>query len=102
MNTAEKVDRTAVWTPSKNVVACDVEGEMVLLDLQSGTYFGLNPVGAEIWSQLGQKKSVSEIQQHLLGKYRVTPERCEAELQNLIGQLSERGLLRSGNDDTTA
>jgi hypothetical protein len=102
MNTADKINETAVWTPSKNVVACDVEGEMVLLDLQSGTYFGLNGVGAEIWNQISQRKSMGEIQRHLLSTYNVAPERCEAELQTLVMQLSERGLLRSGGDDTAA
>lgn len=102
MNTTEKLSEASVWTPGKNVVACDVEGEVVLLDMQSGTYFGLNGVGAEIWSQLTQNKSVGAIQQHLLSRYRVSAERCEAELQALLAQLIERGLLRSGGDDTAA
>jgi hypothetical protein len=102
MNTAEKLNEKTIWSPSKNVVACDVEGEMVLLDLQSGTYFGLNGVGAEIWNQISQRKSMGEIQRHLLSVYQVAPDRCEAELHNLVIQLSDRGLLRSGGDDTAA
>ncbi|MDP9171910.1 MAG: PqqD family protein [Acidobacteriota bacterium] len=102
MNTAEKVNGSSVWIPSKNTVGCEVEGEMVLLDLQSGTYFGLNAVGAEIWNQLTRHKSFDEILRYLLSRYRVSEERCEAELRALLSNLSERGLVRSGNDETAA
>lgn len=102
MNIAEKVNGTTVWTPSKNAVACEVEGEMVLLNLQSGTYFGLNGVGTEIWNQLAQQKTFDEIQQHLLARYRVAPERCEAEVLALLTKLTERGLVRTGSDETSA
>ncbi|VVT02241.1 PqqD family protein [Erythrobacter sp. EC-HK427] len=36
------------------IVAREVGGEMVLLDLEAGTYFGLNAVGARIWAALGE------------------------------------------------
>ena len=99
MNTAEKVNANSVWTASKNTVSCEVEGEMVLLDLQSGTYFGLNAVGAEIWNQITRHKSFAEIQHHLLGQYRVTPEQCEEEVLSLMTKLTEKGLVKSGNDE---
>src|SRR4051794_24893754 len=99
MNTSEKIDGTTVWTASRNVVGCEVEGEMVLLDLQSGTYFGLNHVGAEIWNQIQQKKTLDEIQEVLLSRYRVAPEVCRAEVIALVSNLSERGLVRSGSDE---
>ena len=36
------------------IIAREIGGEMVLLDLEAGTYFGLNPVGARIWAALGE------------------------------------------------
>ena len=102
MNTAERVNGTTVWSPSKNAVGCEVEGEMVLLDLQSGTYFGLNPVGAEIWNQVIQRKSFAEIRQHLLSQYQVTPERCEQEVLALLTKLAEKGLVRNGSDEQSS
>ena len=99
MNTSEKLDGTTVLKSSNNVVGCEVEGEMVLLDLQSGTYFGLNPVGAEIWGQITQGKSLNEIQQYLLSRYDVGAELCQTEVFALVSKLTERGLVRNGNDE---
>ena len=42
------------------VMARTVGAETVILDLASGTYFGLDPVGACIWQLLGEGKALSE------------------------------------------
>ena len=35
---------------SKNVVFCDLEEEIAMLNLNDGVYYGLDPVGARIWN----------------------------------------------------
>ena len=35
---------------SSQVVAREVGNETVLLDLESGTYYGLDPIGARMWN----------------------------------------------------
>ncbi len=94
MKTAERITNSTRVIATDNAVGCDIEGEMVLLDLTSGTYFGLNPVGAEIWNFVREEKSVQDIQQHLMSAYDVTAERCEAEVKALLSQLAEKGLVR--------
>ena len=42
-------------TVSGDVVARDVGGEQVLLDLSSGQYFGLDNVGGRIWELLSER-----------------------------------------------
>lgn len=102
MNTADRIDAATVWTVSDSAVGCEVGGELVLLDLNSGTYFGLNAVGAAIWSELSQGRSFEQLQQHLLERYRVSPERCESEVLAFIDALSQRGLIRSGRNEATS
>lgn len=104
MNTAERsisgpdAIRSTRWIADSNAVGCEIEGEMVLLDLQTGTYFGLNRVGAEIWNQLREGKTAGEIQTYLLSQYSVAPERCEAEVLALLTELRDRGLVKSANE----
>ena len=42
------------------VIARTIGGETVILDLESGTYFGLDPVGARIWQLLEGGKSLAQ------------------------------------------
>lgn len=94
MKTAEQITASTRVIASDNVVGCDIQGEMVLLDLNSGIYFGLNAVGADIWNFVREEKSVEEIQHYLMSQYAVSLERCEAEVISLLSRLSERGLIR--------
>jgi PqqD family protein of HPr-rel-A system len=71
-----------------------VAGETVILDVTSGQYFALNPVGSAIWQHLQGGCTVSTLCKHLREEYDVTPERCEADVTALLDQLAERGLIR--------
>ena len=58
-----------------------LDGEAVLLDLASGTYFGLNPVGSRVWELISASKTVGEIRvviQRLRGSGRLRPMKCSS------------------------
>ena len=75
-------------------VSCDLAGEAVILNLKSGIYYGLDPVGARIWELIQEKpRSVEEIHNILLTEYEVEPERCEQDLLALLQQLAEHSLV---------
>lgn len=74
-------------------VSCDLAGEAAVLGLKSGTYYGLNAVGARIWSLLQQSRTVGEIRDAILAEYEVEPRRCEEDLFALLDQLAAEGLI---------
>ena len=79
---------------SDEQVACALEGEMVILSLADGEYYGLNPVAAAVWRQLEQPRRVSEIRDALLQEFEgVTEERCTRELATLLAELRELKLV---------
>lgn len=83
-------------------VSCDLDGEAAILNLKSGAYFGLDPVGAFIWKQLAQPQPVSTIAAAMLDQYDVEPERCQKDLLALLHQLDDRGLLEIRSPATDA
>jgi hypothetical protein len=74
-------------------VSCDLAGEAAILNLKSGVYFGLNPIGARIWELIQEPKGTKEVVQALLQEYDVEAERCEADVMQLLHDLSEHGLI---------
>lgn len=70
------------------------DGELVLLDLEKGDYFGVNEVGAELWKRLAEGKSPREIARELEPQYDVEPERLLEDLVALTSELLARGLVR--------
>ena len=71
----------------------ELEGETVLLNLQSERYYGLDDVGTRMWQLLAENGDVGAAYKQLLREFYVDAARLEADLAALIGRLAEAGLL---------
>lgn len=79
---------------SEEVVARDVGGEMVLLDLASGQYFGLDKVGGRTWELLSQRSyTIAELCDVVEAEFDAPRERIEEDLRALASQLAEQKLI---------
>ena len=77
-----------------------LEGEAVLLNLKSSSYFGLDDVGTRIWEVLVAGPSIQAAYETLLAEFEVEPEQLRADLHVFIGKLVNEGLVevRNGQD----
>jgi len=78
---------------SPRQISTAMGAEQAILQLDSGKYFGLNPVGARVWQLLAQPRTVSEVLATLLAEYEVPADRCRADLLALLHKLHAAGLL---------
>ena len=78
---------------SPQVVAREMGTEVVILELESGTYFGLDSVGARIWRLIGMGKSLPEVCDEMVGKYEVSREVLERDALALVHDLAEKKLV---------
>ncbi len=74
-------------------VSCRLDDETVLLELEKGTYYGLNSVGTVIWDLIQQPQSIEAVYSTVLGKYNVDPEACKRDVLRLIEELRGAGLV---------
>lgn len=85
-------------TAVKDQVSCDLAGEAVILNLKSGFYYGLDPVGARIWSLIQKTTAVGAILDQLLEEYDVATDQCERDLLNLLQDMAAKELIHvAGN-----
>jgi hypothetical protein len=78
---------------SDEVVFKPVGEEMVLLDFQSGMYYGLDPVGVRIWQLIAAQRPLGDIVETLLAEYDVTRAELERDVDALVEELERRGLV---------
>ncbi len=71
----------------------ELEGESVLLNIETETYFGLDDVGTRMWRQLTESPSIQLAYDALLSEYDVTPETLKKDLESLLEALLEKGLI---------
>src|SRR5215472_7857996 len=77
----------------RDVVSRELEGEAIILNLESGTYFGLDSVGTRIWSLLQEDGSLRRTFELLEQEYDVEPERLKADILRLVEELCSNHLL---------
>ncbi|MDF0667899.1 MAG: PqqD family protein [Nitrospira sp.] len=83
-----------------NVVFRELAGESVLLNLETGTYFGLDAVGTRIWNLIAEQGSTSSAIDTLLAEYDVDAPRLEKDVTALIDQLLAKRLLTTDAEQT--
>ena len=79
--------------PAENVLIRELEGESVLLNLDTETYFGLDDVGTRMWSVLTTSDSVEDSCEALANEYDVSREQLRKDLGVLLEELKEHGLV---------
>ena len=83
-----------------DVVFRDMAGESVLLNLSTGTYFGLDAVGTRLWHLIAEHGSAALVIKTLLTEYEVDAPRLQKDVDTLIEQLLAKGLLTTDAEHT--
>ena len=85
---------TIVVADTQQVTGDLPDGDVVVLSLKEGVYYGLNEVGGRIWHLIQQPISVGEIQNILLQEFDVDADQCFEEIVVLLGELASKKLIQ--------
>ena len=75
------------------VMSRRVGDETVLLDIESGLYFGVDRVGQRIWELAGSGRTLGDIVEAIVAEFEVERPRAEADVMSFVATLVGRGLL---------
>jgi hypothetical protein len=88
------IHKDAVVVQDAEPVTAEVDGEIVMMSISEGAYFGLNGVGSEIWDLLHEPMSITNLCEKLAGEYDVDEETLSRTVTHFVQQMLERRLLR--------
>ena len=97
---APAITEASVVAATKDQVSADLEDEAVVLHLESGVYFGLDPVGARIWALIQEPRSVGAVKEALLEEFEVAPDRCERDLLAFLRELAAHALVEVSDGES--
>jgi hypothetical protein len=83
----------------KEVVWTKLGDEVAILNSETGTYFGLDPIGSRIWCLMADGCALDEVVAKLLTEYEVDEARVRNDLQELIEELKQRALVQVASDE---
>ena len=90
------LDGRAFATP--RVLCKDLGDEAILLDLETETYYGLNAAGSRLWNLLTTAPTIRDALEVMIEEYDVAPEELKRDMDALIDELLQRGLLRTAGE----
>jgi hypothetical protein len=79
---------------NKTIVQSKIGEEVVMLDIESGFYFGLNSVASVIWGMLAEEIGFEKLIDQLIAQFEVERSICEADTQELLDQMLEKNIIR--------
>jgi len=79
--------------PTDDTLINVIEGESVLLNLKSESYFGLDQVGTRMWTLLTTSDSIQSAFEALLDEYDVGADKLRKDIQEFIEKLIANGLV---------
>ena len=80
---------------TSHISLTEVDDEAVLLDLDAGTYFGLNAVGATFLRLMEARTSFDEAVANIQTLYDAPESQIQQDLEELLATLLEKGLIQS-------
>lgn len=84
---------------TNNHVATDLAGDVVILNLADGSYYGLNEVGSYIWKLLQSPMTVQDICVSVAAEYDVDERTCRDDVFELLETLAKKSLVEMIDED---
>lgn len=78
------------------LLATEIDGALAMMDVDSGKYFHLDPVGSRIWAMIDGSTSVSDVCDRLLGAYDGELGQIQADVLTYFARLEAADLVRRG------
>lgn len=79
--------------PSERVISEVLDGEVVLLHLDTGKYYSLNETGTRLWELIAEHGDLARARDVLLEEYDTDSDTLTRDVEQLVSELSQRGLL---------
>ena len=88
-----ELTRESVISQVEEIVASDIDGETVMMSIESGKYYGLDDIGSRIWEFIEKPIKVSDLIDTLLERFDVDRETCEKDVLKFLNELNEDKIL---------
>lgn len=88
------IERSSTVQRNNEVFANEIDGEVVMMNIQTGKYYGLDDVGTRIWEMMKEEIQVQQIIRQLLKEYNVSEQECAQDVMQLLSDLEQNQLIR--------
>lgn len=92
-NRSSPLSSASVVAKNDGFIEAEIDNEIVALNIESGTCYGLNPIGSQIWRLISMPIRISDLCMRLQTQYKVDARTCERQVLDLLEELRAEGLI---------
>lgn len=93
MAVAERLSADTVVIVADNHLTETVDGEPIVLNVESGTYYALSGIGDEVWEQVKEPVTIETVCDRIVETHDVSPETCRSDIVSFLRDLLEADLI---------
>ena len=93
MTTKQSIQLDSVVSRDESLMFSDLDGETVMMSIESGKYYGLDDIGSRIWALVEQPLSVSDLCDTLMTEFEVDRDTCQQHVLGFLEELKDEGIV---------
>ncbi|MFZ6864650.1 PqqD family peptide modification chaperone [Undibacterium sp. Ji67W] len=81
------LDMSSKFIRNPDLVAVPMDGDLVMMSISQGSYYGVNPVGSVIWEALQTPQTLEHLCQVVVKEFAVDADTCLKDVQTFVTQM---------------
>lgn len=90
-----ELNKNTIIERSDTILFSALDDQIVMMNIETGEYYDIDPIGSQIWEIIEGPQSISSICSQLIEKFDVTAEACEQEVIVFLAELLELGAVEA-------
>ncbi len=80
---------------NNDTISGRLHDEIVMMDIEKGKYFSMNPIATHIWDLLEKPMNADDICNQLMEEYEVDISTCQKEVNQFIDEMMQLNLIQA-------
>lgn len=87
------ITSTTTVCQTQEVVTSDIDGEVVMMSIAKGNYYGMDAIGSRIWELMAHPIKVKDLVKLLLEEFKVDYQTCEKDVLKFLNELHDDNII---------
>lgn len=94
-----KITIQTIVLRSDEFMTAPLDGELMMMSLERGSYYGLDPISTKVWEHMAEPIRVADLCTQLVSDFDVTPAQCQADVLAFLSELYEEDMISLVDQD---
>jgi Coenzyme PQQ synthesis protein D (PqqD) len=88
-----QLENSKSYCRNADLLSVEMDGDLVMMSIESGNYFGVSGIGPRIWELLESPRRFDALVESVVAEYEVDAETAASDLTTFLGKLEENGMI---------